>query len=110
MHTPISEEKTLDKTVHGFLFDLDNTLIDREAAFVRFATSFYEERLRNPTSMTREEVVTQMVRWDEDGYVDRLVMFAKWADEWPEAGLDPERLPPKETINAWRWDIGCASG
>lgn len=93
MHTPKSEE-TLDKTVHGLLFDLDNTLIDREAAFVRFATCFYEERLRNATLMTREEVVARMVRWDRDGYADRAEMFAKWADEWLEAGLEPEQLLP----------------
>ncbi len=93
MHTPKSEE-TLDKSVHGLLFDLDNTLIDREAAFVRFATCFYEERLRNVTLMTREEVVARMVRWDRDGYANRAEMFVKWAVEWPQAGLDPEQLLP----------------
>ena len=93
MHTPKSEE-TLDKTVHGLLFDLDNTLIDREAAFVRFASRFYEERLRNATTMTRDEVVAKMVLWDQDGYADRETMFAQWADEWPKAGLDPEQLLP----------------
>ena len=93
MHTPKSEE-TLDKSIRGLLFDLDNTLIDREAAFVRFAQQFYEEHLRNATSMTRQEVVTRMVLWDEDGYADRAAMFAKWVDEWPEAGLESERLLP----------------
>ena len=80
--------------IHGLLFDLDNTLIDRESAFVRFATSFYEERLRNATSMTQDNAVALMVLWDQDGYADRATMFAKWAAEWPEAGLDPERLLP----------------
>ena len=80
--------------IRGLLFDLDNTLIDREAAFLRFATRFYEERLRDATSMTRDEVVAKMELWDEDGYVDRTAMFSKWANEWPEAGLDPERLVP----------------
>ncbi len=80
--------------IRGLLFDLDNTLIDREAAFLSFANSFYEERLRGATSMTQDEAVAKMVRWDEDGYVDRLVMFSKWAAEWPEAGLDPEQLVP----------------
>lgn len=84
----------MDKTVYGFLFDLDNTLIDREAAFVRFATRFYEERLRDATSMTRDETVAKMVRWDEDGYVPRDEMFARWVNEWPEAGLELERLLP----------------
>ncbi len=88
--------KTLDKTVHGLLpFDLDNALIDREAAFVRFAMCFYEERLRNVTLMTRDEVVARMLCWDQDGYADRAAMFVKWAGEWPDAGLDPGHLLPK---------------
>ena len=84
----------MDTTLRGFLFDLDNTLIDREAAFTRFVQHFYEERLRDATAMTREEVVARMVCWDQDGYADRATMFAKWAGEWPDADLDPERLLP----------------
>ena len=76
----------MQDVIRGFLFDLDNTLIDREAAFVRFVTCFYKERLRNMTLMTREEVVARMVHWDQDGYADRAEMFAKWADEWPKRG------------------------
>ncbi len=82
----------MDKTIRGFLFDLDNTLIDREAAFIRFANHFYEKRLRNATTMTLAEAVARMVHWDEDGYVDREIMFAQWLKEWPKAGLEPERL------------------
>ncbi len=82
------------ETVQGVFFDLDNTLIDREAAFIRFASHFYDERLRDSTWMTRDEAVAKMVRWDEDGYVDRHTMFARWVNEWPEAGLEPELLLP----------------
>ena len=84
----------MTKTVQGVLFDLDNTLIDREAAFIRFASHFYNSRLRNATSMTRDEAVAKMVCWDQDGYVDRHAMFARWVNEWPEAGLKPELLLP----------------
>ena len=42
--------KTSDQNVHGVLFDLDNTLVDREGAFVRFASFFYEEHLRGGDS------------------------------------------------------------
>ena len=84
----------LVKTVRGLLFDLDNTLIDREGAFVRFASCFYTQRLGSATSMTQDEAVAKMVLWDRDGYGDRMAMFAKWSDEWPEAGLDPEQLLP----------------
>ena len=84
----------MSEEIRGFLFDLDNTLIDREAAFFRFATCFYQERLRDTTSMTQDEAVAKMVLWDEDGYAERAGMFTKWAAEWPEVGLDPERLLP----------------
>ena len=84
--------KTSDKSVHGLLFDLDNTLIDREGAFVRFASFCYEEYLRGATTMTREEAVARMVRWDRDGYADREGMFVRWVDEWPEVALATEWL------------------
>ena len=84
----------MDKTLRGFLFDLDNTLIDREAAFTRFVQHFYEQHLRDATTMARDEAVAKMVHWDEDGLANRESMFAKWAGEWPDADLDPERLLP----------------
>ncbi len=46
-------------------------------------------------SLTREDAVAMMVRWDDDGYSDREAMLARWLEEWPEAGLD------KEPLTAW---------
>ena len=74
--------------VDGLVFDLDNTLFDRQAAFIRVAEEFYDEQLRATASMTRDDAVAMMVRWDGDGYASREAMFARWLDEWPEAGLD----------------------
>ncbi len=86
--------ETLDKAVKGILFDLDNTLIDRESAFVRFASYFYDEHLRNATTMARDEAVAKIVRWDNDGYGDREIMLARWVAEWPEAALNVKWLLP----------------
>lgn len=74
--------------VDGLIFDLDNTLLDRQAVFLRFATDFYEEHIRATISSTRDDVVAKMVEWDEDGYISREKMFARWLGEWPEVGLD----------------------
>ena len=74
--------------VHGLVFDLDNTLLDREATFLRVAENFYEEHLCATMSVTRDGAVAMMVRWDCDGYSNREAMFAQWLCEWPEAGLD----------------------
>ena len=82
----------MDTAVEGLIFDLDNTLLDRQAVFLRFASDFYEERLRATISNTWDDAVAKMVEWDEDGYISREKMFARWIDEWPEAGLDMESL------------------
>ena len=79
-------------TVRGLAFDLDNTLLDRFTAFLGVAESFYEEHLRNTTSVARDDAVAMMVRWDDDGYSDREAMLARWLEEWPESGLDTESL------------------
>lgn len=78
--------------VEGLIFDLDNTLLDRQAVFARFAGSFYNEYLRATTPVTREDAVAMMVGWDGDGYVSRQQALTHWLDEWPEVGLDLESL------------------
>ena len=76
----------------GLIFDLDNTLFDREAAFLRVADTFYQEHLGATASVTREDAVEMMVQWDGDGYADRHVMFARWLSQWPGVGLDIDSL------------------
>ena len=78
--------------VEGLIFDLDNTLLDRQAVFLRFASDFYEERLHARISDTRDDAVAKMVEWDEDGYISRENMFSRWIAEWPEVGMDMESL------------------
>ena len=78
--------------VDGLVFDLDNTLLDRETVFERVAEDFYDEHLRAAASVRRDEAVAMMVRWDGDGYANREVMRMRWLGEWPEAGLDMESL------------------
>ena len=74
--------------VDGLVFDLDNTLLDREATFIRVAKNFYDDHLHTAASVTRDDTVTMMVRWDGDGYADRNAMRMRLLSEWPEAGLD----------------------
>ncbi len=74
--------------VNGLVFDLDNTLLDRQTTFHRVAGNFYDERLCATTPVTRDGAVAMMVQWDGDGYANREEMFSRWLNEWPEAGLD----------------------
>ena len=82
----------MDNVVQGLLFDLDNTLVDREAAFLRVAVEFYGQFHSAMSSLTRDEAVAMMVRWDCDGYANREAMFAKWLCEWPDTGLSIDAL------------------
>ena len=78
--------------VDGLIFDLDGTLLDRNAVFVKVAGNFYDEHLDNLTTMARGEAVDMMVRWDGDGYSDREWMRSQWLSQWPKTGLDTESL------------------
>ena len=82
----------METVADGLVFDLDNTLLDRQAAFKRLAENFYEEHLRPLMSVKRDEAVAMMVRWDDDGYSDREGMLTRWLSEWPDVGLDMESL------------------
>ena len=81
-----------ETAIEGLLFDLDNTLLDRESTFLRVAHRFYDVHLKADASVTRAEAVAKMVEWDADGYVSRGAMLAKWLEEWPDAGLDMKSL------------------
>ena len=76
----------------AILFDLDNTLFDREAAFRGLAEDFFDERLLGVTSLPRADAVALMVAWDDDGYSDRQEMRERWVAEWPETGMDFDAL------------------
>ncbi len=78
--------------VDGLIFDLDGTLLDRNAVFAKVAGNFYDEHLDNLTTMARDEAVEMMVRWDGDGYSNREWMRSQWLSQWPKTGLDTESL------------------
>ena len=78
--------------VDGLIFDLDGTLLDRNAVFVKVAGNFYDEHLDNLTTMTQGEAVEMMVCWDGDGYSNREWMRSQWLSQWPKTGLDTESL------------------
>ena len=82
----------MDTAVAGLLFDLDNTLLDREALFTRVAERFCEEHLHTKTPAARDRAIAMLVEWDGDGYADRQKMFMQWLSEWPETGLDMASL------------------
>ena len=82
----------ISSPIKAILFDLDNTLFDREAAFRRVAEAFYREHPSVSATGTLEDVVEKLVEWDEDGYGDRDKMRRRWLNEWPDIGKSPAEL------------------
>ena len=78
--------------IDGLVFDLDNTLLDRQAVFNGVAHDFYEEHLAHAVSVNREDAVALMVDWDGDGYANREWMLSQWLAEWPRTDLTLESL------------------
>ena len=78
--------------IDGVLFDLDNTLLDRQSAFSRVAEDFYEERLRHTVDIARDLAVAKLVAWDADGYAAKEEMLANWLEAWPAACLNTDSV------------------
>ncbi len=102
------------------LFDLDNTLFDRETAFRRVAEDFHAEFLASAATVGRDEAVALMVGWDDDGYSNRREFREAVLAQWPETGLDFDALSawyrvamdrrsvPDASVNAFLTDINRA--
>ncbi len=78
--------------VDGLVFDLDNTLLDRGAAFLRVAHDLFGEYLVDTEHATRKVAVNEMVNWDRDGYASRESMLSQWIANWPQSGMDLDSL------------------
>jgi len=78
--------------INAILFDLDNTLVDREATFTKTAEAFYLEHPSVAATASLDRVVELLLLWDEDGYSDKKEMFTRWLAEWPDCGKTSETL------------------
>ena len=63
--------------IKGVLFDLDNTLLDRNRLFASWARWFARERLRCANDVEIEECATFLIDVDAGGYTPRNVVFAR---------------------------------
>ena len=63
--------------MRALLFDLDDTLYDRDRAFRAWATAFVAGHLDEQDEPFRQEAVASLVAWDAHGYCARAVFFAQ---------------------------------
>ena len=73
------------------LFDLDNTLYDREAAFGRWADAYLRDTLRLTDPAEAAALRRLIVSWDADGYGSKAAIFARLHALYPALPGTPAR-------------------
>ena len=76
--------------IKAIIFDLDNTLIDRQKAFKemlerKFHILFDDEELI-------QKMINDILKWDNNGTVERIDVFKKWAEVYHITIISPEQL------------------
>ncbi|WP_151736258.1 HAD family hydrolase ['Paenibacillus yunnanensis' Narsing Rao et al. 2020] len=67
----------------GILFDLDNTLMDRDSTFRGFSTQFVCDKLGHLAPEEAQRVVEDIIVRDQDGYRDKNGFFRELSDVLP---------------------------
>lgn len=62
--------------VRAILFDLDDTLFDRDAAYARWATTFVQTTFPSLNAVQAQELITRMIELDDHGYARREAIWA----------------------------------
>jgi putative hydrolase of the HAD superfamily len=78
--------------VRAVLFDLDNTLYDRDLAFEKWTRAFVERQFSEANEEERAEVRQRMTEIDEHGYVTKQVLFTQVRALYPAITEEVEAL------------------
>ena len=73
------------------LFDLDNTLYDREIAFGRWADAYLRDTLRLTDPDEARRLRAEIVSWDADGYGSKAAIFGRLHARYPALPGTPAR-------------------
>lgn len=66
--------------IKALIFDLDNTLIDRQRAFKEMLFVKFKELSKDETLVN--QMVEDVLIWDNNGVVERKVSLGNWADKY----------------------------
>lgn len=59
--------------IKAIIFDLDNTLIDRQRAFKEMLDRKFHQLFEDETLI--QEMIKDIIEWDNNGTVERIVVF-----------------------------------
>lgn len=74
------------------VFDLDNTLIDRQRAFSEMLKERIALTLPENKKHLKEEAIADILKWDDNGTVSRSVSFKKYCDKYEVTCMTSEEL------------------
>ena len=76
--------------IKALIFDLDNTLIDRQRAFREMLYRRFKELKLDETKI--DQMVDDIIKWDNNGEVPRLEVFQQWIDKYHITEIDAKTL------------------
>ena len=76
--------------IKAIIFDLDNTLIDRQRAFEEMLIRKFHLLFNDEKQI--ENMIEDIMEWDANGTVERIVVFKKWASKYNVTCITPEQL------------------
>lgn len=98
-----------ENEIRAVLFDLDNTLYDRDQTLAQCAHGFVEEHLVIVKQDSRAEVLEQILIQGIKGYGARKMVFAEVLRRFPEMPYDAEALDAlfyQQWLTRMRLDAG----
>jgi putative hydrolase of the HAD superfamily len=88
----------------GVVFDLDETLIDRQASITRYARRVYHD-FRGDIGTSEAVFVERFLQLDGGGYVDRHTFFESLATYVGSREFDSARIAEHFIEHAWQWPV-----
>lgn len=74
------------------VFDLDNTLIDRQKAFSEMLKERIAATLPEHKKHLKEQAIADILKWDNNGTVSRSVSFKKYCEKYEVTCMTSEEL------------------
>ncbi len=76
--------------IKAIIFDLDNTLIDRQKAFKEMLLRKFHLLFDDETLISN--MIDDIMKWDDNGTVERIVVFKRWASKYDVTCISPQEL------------------
>ena len=78
--------------IKAVIFDLDNTLINRQKAFIEMLNNKIIETLPVDKKNLVDEAIRDILHWDDNGIVSRSVTFANYCEKYQVTSMTSAEL------------------